>query len=236
MADEKQVKSSFAAKIRNYFFTGILVTLPAAITIYLAVVFINYIDSNVTKFIPLEYNPKTYLPYGIPGLGVIILMALFILIGMFATGFLGRFFIRMWEKLLVSTPIISSIYNTLKQIFETFCSSSAKNSFREVVLVQYPRKGLWTVAFVTGSPTQEIKTLAGQDKMLSIYVPTTPNPTSGFLIFLPESEVQKLDISVEEGLKFVISVGIVLPVSKKEQLDRAMKKQKPPKIKPAKKR
>ena len=138
----KQVKKSVGSRIRNYFFTGILVTAPAAITIYLAVIFINYVDSHVIQLIPTEYNPETYLPFSVPGIGLFILFIFFVLIGMFAAGFIGRFFVRVWERLLESTPIVSSVYNALKQIFETFFSSSAKTSFREVVMIQYPRCGI----------------------------------------------------------------------------------------------
>ncbi len=207
-------KINMARRIRNYFFTGILVTAPAAITIYLAVIFISYIDSNVVNLLPAKYNPEAYLPYGIPGIGLVILFVFFVVVGWFATGLVGGFFIKVWEKILASTPIISSIYNALKQIFETFFSGSSKPSFREVVLIEYPRKGLWTIAFITGAPTPGIKDIAHQSNMTSVYVPTTPNPTSGFLLFVPNEDVHKLDISVEDGLKYVISVGIVTPTDK----------------------
>jgi uncharacterized membrane protein len=223
MEENKQVKTSFSTKIRNYLFTGIVVTAPAAITIYLAVMLVNYIDLHVKRLIPEQYLPEAYLPFGIPGVGLILLFAFFIFVGMFVTGFIGRALLRLWEKILISTPIVSGVYNAFKQIFETFFSSSAKKSFREVVLIEYPRKGLWTLAFVTGTPTQEIQGLTGQDDVISIYVPTTPNPTSGFLIFLPRKDVQSVDLSVEEGLKFVVSVGIVSPVSKTEQMERINK-------------
>ncbi len=230
MEENKQAKTSFSAKIRNYLFTGIVVTAPAAITIYLAVVLINYIDDHVEKLIPKQYLQsylpdylQEYWPFGIPGIGLVVLFVFFVLVGMFVTGFVGRAILRLWEKILISTPIVSGVYNAFKQIFETFFSSSAKKSFREVVLVEYPRKGLWTLAFVTGEPTKEIQGLMGEDEVLSIYVPTTPNPTSGFLIFLPRKDVQSVDLSVEEGLKFVVSVGIVSPVSKTEQMEKINK-------------
>lgn len=213
----KQVKKSVGSRIRNYFFTGILVTAPAAITIYLAVIFINYVDSHVIQLIPTEYNPETYLPFSVPGIGLFILFIFFVLIGMFAAGFIGRFFVRVWERILESTPIVSSVYNALKQIFETFFSSSAKTSFREVVMIQYPRCGIWTLAFITGTPTEEMKQVSGED-LVSIFVPTTPNPTSGFLLFIPRKDIIPLSISVEEGLKMVISVGIVNPDSKPKKV------------------
>lgn len=209
-SENKQAKKSLGARIRSYFFTGILVTAPAAITIYLAVIFIDYVDTHVTRLIPAEYNPESYLPFGLPGIGLVILLIFFVLVGMFAAGFVGRFFVRVWEKILESTPVVSSVYNALKQIFETFFSSSAKTSFREVVMIQYPRPGIWTLAFITGTPTDEMKAQAGED-LVSIFVPTTPNPTSGFLLFIPRRDIVPLSISVEEGLKMVISVGIVNP-------------------------
>ena len=136
---EKEIKQdtpdkiNMARRIRNYFFTGILVTAPAAITIYLAVIFISYIDSNVVNLLPAKYNPETYLPYGIPGIGLVILFVFFVVVGWFATGLVGGFFVKVWEKVLASTPIISSIYNALKQIFETFFSSSSTALFSDIL-------------------------------------------------------------------------------------------------------
>ena len=145
-----------------------------------------------------------------PGLGLLILILTLLFIGMLTTGYIGKFFVRLWERVIKKMPVISSIYSLLKQIFETFLSQKSR-SFNEVVVVEYPRKGLWSIAFISNNETGgEIVDATGQ-KLMSIFVPTTPNPTSGFLIFVPEKDVIKLNMSVEDGIKYVISCGIVTP-------------------------
>ncbi|HCU58909.1 MAG TPA: hypothetical protein DIC64_02900 [Alphaproteobacteria bacterium] len=201
----------FFGRLKTYLFTGILVTAPVGITFYISYKLIIYIDKWSNAIIPPKFRLNEYLPFDmeIPGLGVMIIIAALILIGMFTTGFVGRFFVRLGEKILSKMPFISSIYTLLKQVFETFFSGK-KQSFNQVVLLEYPRRDVWVIGFVSAETDGEIgKKIKG--KVLNVFVPTTPNPTSGFLIFVPESEVIKLKMSVEEGLKLVISCGIVTP-------------------------
>ena len=210
---EKAVFMKLGAKIRAFFFTGILVTAPVAITFYIAYKLIFFIDRSVNKMIPPQLRERIdeQLPFSIPGLGVMLLVLLLILIGMFAAGFLGKFFLKLGEWIVYKMPFISSVYSLLKQVFETFLSNK-NQAFSKVVLLEYPRKGIWILGFVSTETTGEV---AGKvnDKMLNVFIPTTPNPTSGFLIFVPKKDTIELNMTVEEGIKFVISGGLVDPES-----------------------
>lgn len=196
-------------RLRAYFIAGILVTGPIALTLYLTWLFIHFIDSSVGDLLPKPYNPATYLPFTIPGLGLVIAVAGLTLIGALTAGYLGRVLIRFSERLLARMPVVRGIYGAVKQIFETVLAKQS-NTFREVVLVEFPRRGMWTVAFVTARSDGEIQDHAGPDAV-AIYVPTTPNPTSGYLVFVPRRDVVVLSMTVEEGIKMVISGGIVSP-------------------------
>ena len=202
---EKDVFMKLGGKIKAYFFTGILVTAPVSITFYLAYKLIIWIDHLVNKLLPPEIRSELT----IPGLGVVVLVASLIVIGMFAAGFLGRFFLKLGEWIVYKFPFISSVYSLIKQVFATFLSNK-NNAFSKVVMLEYPRKGLWILGLVSTDTSGEM-----QDKlpepMINVFIPTTPNPTSGFLIFVPKSEVIEMNISVEDAIKFIISGGIVNP-------------------------
>lgn len=203
------------AKLRAYFFTGILVTAPIAVTFYVAYKVIEWGDSGVNNLLPPQI--KEYynnLPYTIPGLGIIILVLFLTLIGMFAAGFVGDFFVRLGEWVVRKIPLISSIYSLLKKVFETFLSNKS-SAFKKVVLLEYPRKGIWILGLVSTDTEGEVKDILKTD-MVNVFIPTTPNPTSGFLIFVPLKDVIYLDMSVEEALKFIISGGIVSPEKMKK--------------------
>ncbi len=206
---EKAVFMKLGAKIRAYFFTGILVTAPVAITLYMAYKFIIWIDRLVNQILPPQYKFDAILPFTIPGLGLVILVLALILVGMFAAGFLGKFFLRLGEWIVYKVPLISSVYSVLKQIFETFFSAKTQ-AFSKVVMLEYPRKGIWILGFVSSELKGEVKSKFDQE-MLNIFIPTTPNPTSGFLIFVPKKDTIELDMKVEDGIKFVISGGLVEP-------------------------
>ncbi len=199
--------------LKTYFFTGVLVTAPISITLYLAFELIRYIDTSVTGLIPDRYNPNSYLPYGIPGLGVILLFVFLTLIGMLTANFIGRAFMRLGRSIIDRTPLISGFYNAIKKIFDTLIGPDKNQAFRQPVLVEYPRKGLWTIAFITGPVYKEIQKHV-QDPLVAIYVPTTPNPTSGFFIYVPKKDIIRLNISVEEALKMILSTGIINPTPK----------------------
>ncbi|MGH7033073.1 MAG: DUF502 domain-containing protein [Stellaceae bacterium] len=195
--------------LRGYFIAGILVTGPTALTLYLTWTFVRFIDNSVGSILPKEYNPETYLPFYIPGIGLIVAVVGLTLIGAATAGVAGRFFLRLSERVLARMPIVRGVYSAVKQIFETVLAKQS-NSFREVVLIEWPRHGTWTIGFVTATAEGEIAEHAGADAV-AIYVPTTPNPTSGYMVFLPRREVTTLAISVEDAIKYVISTGIVTP-------------------------
>lgn len=214
----KEPKNKIINKIKNYFFTGVIVAAPVAITIYMSYHLIVWINEVTNRWIPQQWTIGNFVPYAMPGMGVLLLFIALFIIGMLTTGYVGKFFVRLWERAILKMPVISSIYSLLKQIFETFLSQKNR-SFSETVLVEYPRKGLWTIAFVSKEGAGvEVEDKIG-NKILSIYVPTTPNPTSGFLIFVPENDVIKLNMSVEDGIKYVISCGIVTPEMKQDERD-----------------
>lgn len=215
---DKDIKTKFWNRIKNYLLTGVIVAAPVAITVYMSYHLVVWINEATSHLIPQQWKIGNFVPYAVPGLGLVLLIAVLMLIGMLTTGYVGKFFVKLWERIIRKMPVISSIYSLMKQIFETFLSQKSR-SFSEVVLVQYPRKDLWTIAFVSKDDTGgEIADKIGQ-RMLSIYVPTTPNPTSGFLIFVPENDVIKLDMSVEDGIKYVLSCGIVTPEELLKQED-----------------
>ncbi len=209
MPDKAPPKKTFFQRIKTYFLTGLVVASPVGITIYLALAFINLIDRNIIPLIPESYNPETYLPFPIPGIGLVFLFFMLTFLGFFAANFLGKTLIKIGEKILNRLPIVKSVYNTLKQIFETVISEN-KGSFQEVVLVEYPRKGIWAIAFISGENTGEIQAKLPED-VVNIFLPTTPNPTSGFLLFVPVKDIIKLDMTPDEGAKYVISAGLVDP-------------------------
>lgn len=204
------------SKLKTYLFTGILVTAPVTITFYMAYELFLWIDKWSRSLIPPQMTAREIIPY-IPGIGVVMLIAVLIIIGMFTTGFIGKFFVRLGDFIVSKMPLISSIYSLLKQLFETVLSPKSQ-SFKEAVLLQYPRKGLWIIGFLAGETTGELNQKLPQQKMISVFVPTTPNPTSGFLIMIPEDEVIRLDMSVEDALKYTVSCGIVTPETQKTKL------------------
>ena len=206
---EKAVFMRLGAKLRAYLFSGILVTAPVAITFYMAYKFIFWVDRIVNQILPPQYKFDNVFPYAIPGLGLIVLILALIIVGMFTAGFLGGFLVRLGEWIVNKVPLISSVYSLLKQVFETIFSNKTQ-AFSKVVMLEYPRKGIWILGFVSAELKGEIKEQF-EEKMLNIFIPTTPNPTSGFLIFVPKKDTVELNMTVEEGIKFVISGGLVEP-------------------------
>ena len=195
-------------RLRAYFLAGILVTAPIAITVYLASWFIELIDSRIRPLIPAAYNPEKYLPFSVPGIGVVVVIVVLTLIGAFAAGYVGRLVLRLGEGLVGRTPVVRSVYSAVKQILETVLANKSK-AFREVVLVEYPRKGVWSLGFISGTAHPEIQKVSGE-AMVNVFIPCAP-PTAGYLVFVPKREVTVLDMTVEEGLKMVLSAGIVTP-------------------------
>jgi uncharacterized membrane protein len=199
------------SRLRTYFLTGVIVSAPITITAFLVYEFITFLDTQVASLIPTRYNPETYLPFSIPGLGLVVTLSSLTFVGMLAAGFAGRTLVRIGEGVLARMPIIRGVYGTLKQIFETVLAQSSR-SFREVVLIEYPRRGIGAIGFVTGPTRGEVQDRA-ESELVNVFLPTTPNPTSGFLLFVPKEDLIHLDMTIEEGIKMVISGGIVAPTA-----------------------
>jgi uncharacterized membrane protein len=207
--EEPIIHMSLMARLRAYFFAGILITAPISLTLYIAWLLINFIDAQVANILPRDYNPNRYLPISIPGLGLIIAVALLTLIGWVTAGFFGRLFLRISEGILRRMPVVRSIYAWVKQIFETVFHERA-SPFREVVLIEFPRKGLWRVGFITGrtpGSTQDIV----PGGLVNVFLPGTPNAASGFLVLVPVTDIYRVDLTTEEALKLVVSGGIATP-------------------------
>ena len=200
----KEKKRSILSKFRNYFITGIVVLIPIGITIYLTV----FIISISSKVLPKEINPNHYLPYNIPGLEILITIFLITFIGWLSLSFLGKKLLSAFNNLLKRIPILRTIYSAIGQMTET--STKNDNNKKNVVLVEYPRKGSWAVGFATKENTGEIKNKTKTD-LINVFVPTTPNPTSGFLLMFPKNEVIYLDLTFEEASKFIVSAGTSNP-------------------------
>ena len=201
---KKRAKKSVFTSIRNNFIAGVVVLIPIGITIYLTLFFIKF-SSDI---LPKEINPNHYLPYNIPGLEILISIFLITLIGWLSLSFIGKRLFNLFENVLNKIPILRTIYSAVGQLIETFTKS--KSGKKNVVLVEYPRKGVWAVGFATNENTGEIKKKTGQE-LVNVFVPTTPNPTSGFLIMFPKNEVIYLDLSFEEASKFIVSAGSTNP-------------------------
>ncbi|MEM9046743.1 MAG: DUF502 domain-containing protein [Pseudomonadota bacterium] len=209
-------RAGFWLRMRSNFLTGLVVVAPVALTIYLTWAIITLIDAQIVPLVPSIYNPSTYIEMDIPGFGVVVFLVFTTFVGLLARRVFGRQLIRYGEDLIDRTPVIRSIYNAIKQIAETVFSQS-KSSFKYACLVEYPRKGIWAIAFVSTDTKGEVKEKAGGQEMMSVFLPTTPNPTSGFLLFVPREDVQILDMTVEDAAKLVISAGLVMPPTKAER-------------------
>jgi uncharacterized membrane protein len=197
-------------RLRTDFLTGLVVVLPMFLTIYLVWATIHFIDARVVPLIPSRYNPENVFGRNILGLGVLVFITFTTLAGAFAKGFVGRTVVGIGERIVERTPVVRSVYNAIKQIVETLFSQSG-TSFQKACLVEYPRRGLWAVAFVATEARGEIPTKLGESDLVSVFLPTTPNPTSGFLLFVPRRDIVALDMSIEEAAKLIISAGLVAP-------------------------
>jgi uncharacterized membrane protein len=207
---EIKTQPSFFGKLRAYFFTGLVITAPIAITVWATYWFVTMFDAWVKPFIPVRYNPDTYLPFQMPGFGLIFALITITLIGALAANLVGRTLIGLWDKILNRTPVVRSVYKGSKQIFETLFAQKGA-SFRYVCLVEWPRRGTWSIAFVSRELDGSHIGLEPGRQMYAVYMSTTPNPTSGYVFFVDVEEVKIIDMTVEDGLKLVISMGLVFP-------------------------
>ena len=197
--------------IKRYFITGLLIWVPLAITAWVLLLIAASAD-RVLLLLPDSVQPGRVLGWNVPGAGIVVTLLIVFVTGLLAANFIGQRLFGWWEKLLARIPVVSSIYNSVKQVSDTVFSSSG-NAFRKALFVQYPRAGSWTIAFLTGVPGGDVcNHLVGD--YVSVYVPTTPNPTSGFFLMMPRSDVVELDMAVDEALKYIISMGVVAPPPK----------------------
>lgn len=194
--------------LRKYFITGLLILVPLAITLWVIQSVIGLMDQSLL-LLPVEWRPESLTGHSIPGLGTILTLLIIFVTGLLAQNFIGSYVLTRWEALLNRIPIVSSIYSSVKQVSDTLFSTDG-NAFRTAVLVQYPRQGAWTIAFVTGTPSPEVQQYIAEE-LVSIYVPTTPNPTSGFFIMVPKTDIIELDMTVDVALKHIVSMGVVVP-------------------------
>ncbi len=201
--------------IKRYFITGLLIWVPLAITAWVLSLIASVADQSL-RLLPLSIHPHNLLGFDIPGAGVVLTLLIILITGLLAANFIGQRLVGWWELLLARIPVVNSIYNSVKQVSDTVFSSSG-NAFRKALLIQYPREGSWTIAFLTGKPGGDVANHFSVD-YVSVYVPTTPNPTSGFFLMLPKTDVIELDMNVDEALKYIISMGVVAPPTRIKKL------------------
>ena len=194
--------------IKRYFITGLLIWVPLGITAWVVSLIAGAADQSL-RLLPAAIHPHNLIGFDIPGAGIVVTLVIIFITGLLAANFIGQRLVNWWERLLARIPVVNSIYNGVKQVSDTLFSSSGM-AFRQPLLVQYPHQGAWTIAFLTGEPGGDVVNhLKGEH--VSVYVPTTPNPTSGFFLMLPKSQVIELDMDVDQALKYIISMGVVAP-------------------------
>jgi uncharacterized membrane protein len=204
------VHSGFGARIRNYFLTGLVLVGPVFVTAYLTWSFITWVDGIVKPMVPPEMRPETYLPFNVPGTGLVIAFVAVTLLGFLTANFIGRKLFSIGEKVLNRMPVIRPIYKTMKQIFETVFSQSG-SSFRTVGLVEFPAPGMWSLVFVSQPPSESVAARLPASEHASVFLPCTPNPTTGFFFYLPRKDIIELDIKVEDAMTVLISAGMIQP-------------------------
>lgn len=215
--DIPALQATWMARLRNHFVTGLVVVGPLAITVYIARGFLEWVDATVKPLIPSAWNPDSYLPFAVPGFGLLVALIGLTVLGAATASLVGRTLLSYGEDLVGHLPFVRPVYKTLKQVFETFVSSRDQ-SFREVGLIEWPRRGIWSLVFVSGPARGEVAARLTADRAdvavddwLAVFIPTTPNPTGGYVMFLPKRDVRILDMSPEDAAKFIISAGIVTP-------------------------
>jgi uncharacterized membrane protein len=203
----------FSARLRNYFLTGLIVAGPIAITIYLTWWFVTWVDGLVRPLVPTAYRPETYLPFGVPGAGLVVAVVALTLLGFFTHNLIGRTLVDLGEKLLGRMPVVRAIYRGLKQVFETLFSGQG-SSFRRVGLVEFPSPGMWSIVLISQAPSEEVaNSLPGREDHLSVFLPCAPNPTTGFFFYVPKSKVIEVEMSTEDAATLIMSAGVVQPGS-----------------------
>jgi len=216
--EQEPASSHIGARLRGYFLTGLIVVGPVAITIYVVWWFINLVDAWVKPLLPLDYLPDTYLPFKLPGVGLIVGIFALMVVGALTANLFGRTIVSYGEMMLDGMPVVRGVYRLVKQIFTTIFSKSG-TSFKRVGLIEFPRRGLYALVFLAGDPPQEVdEKIGGGNPLITVFMPNGPNPTTGFIVFIPASEVIPLDLAVEDAAKLVVSAGLVGPDQQQEEL------------------
>jgi uncharacterized membrane protein len=201
------------ARFRNYFLTGLVVAGPIAITFYLTWWFVTWVDGIVRPFVPIAYRPESYLPFGLPGAGLIVALVALTLLGFLTANLIGRTLVDLGERLLGRIPAVRAIYRGLKQVFETLFSGNG-SSFRRVGLVEFPSPGMWSIVLISQAPNEDVAhSLPGQEDHISVFLPCAPNPTTGFFFYVPKSKIIEVDMSTEDAATLIMSCGVVQPGS-----------------------
>jgi uncharacterized membrane protein len=205
------------ARLRNYFLTGLIVAGPIAITFYLTWSFVTWVDALVQPFVPVAYRPETYLPFGLPGSGLIVAVFALTFLGFLAANLIGRKLVEFGDTLLGHMPVVRAIYRGLKQVFETLFSSNG-SSFRKVGLVEFPSPGMWSIVLISQPPSMEIVAgLPGEEEHISVFLPCSPNPTTGFFFYVPKSKIIEIDMKAEDAATLIMSAGVVQPGSDQQK-------------------
>ncbi|WP_438277695.1 DUF502 domain-containing protein [Nitrobacter sp.] len=212
-----EVPRGVIARFRNYFLTGLIVAGPVAITLYLTWWFVNWVDNLVRPFVPITYRPETYLPFGVPGSGLIVAVFALTMLGFLTANLIGRTLVDFGEKILGRMPVVRAIYRGLKQVFETLFSGSG-SSLRKVGLVEFPSPGMWSIVLISQVPSANVAArLPGQEEHISVFLPCAPNPTTGFFFYVPKSKVVEVDMSTEDAATLIMSAGVVQPNSDQQK-------------------
>ena len=212
-AQAPEAQNGFVARFRNYFLTGLIVAGPIAITFYLTWWFVTWVDGLVRPFVPIAYRPETYLPFGLPGSGLVVAVFALTLLGFLTANLIGRSLVDLGERLLGRIPAVRAIYRAMKQVFETLFSGKG-SSFRRVGLVEFPSPGMWSIVLISQPPNEDIaQRLPGTEDHISVFLPCAPNPTTGFFFYLPKNKIIEVEMSAEDAATLILSCGVVQPGS-----------------------
>jgi uncharacterized membrane protein len=212
-AEHPDVPRGFMARFRNYFLTGLIVAGPIAITFYLTWWFVTWVDGLVRPFVPIDYRPETYLPFGLPGSGLVVAVIALTLLGFLTANLIGRSLVDLSERLLGRIPAVRAIYRAMKQVFETLFSGKG-SSFRRVGLVEFPSPGMWSIVLISQPPSEDIaESIPGKEEHISVFLPCAPNPTTGFFFYVPKSRIVEVEMSAEDAATLIMSCGVVQPGS-----------------------
>ena len=212
-----EVHTGLMARFRNYFLTGLIVAGPILITLYLTWWFVTWVDGLVRPFVPIGYRPESYLPFGVPGAGLIVVVVVLTFVGFLAANLIGRTLVDLGERLLGRMPVVRAIYRSLKQVFETLFSGKG-SSFRRVGLVEFPSPGMWSIVLISQSPSAEVADrIPGEEEHISVFLPCAPNPTTGFFFYVPKSKIIEVEMNAEDAATLIMSCGVVQPGSDQQK-------------------